>query len=109
VCFYLYVRPALAKMTGHEKPFLPVVSATVGEDIPKAKGLTEFVRCRLVSSKGQYEVHSTGSQSSGVLSSLSLGDGLVIGPAELSLLPRGLHVRVIVLHGDQFSGSEAPF
>ncbi|MGE0684770.1 MAG: gephyrin-like molybdotransferase Glp [Candidatus Binatia bacterium] len=109
VCFYLYVRPALAKMTGHEKPFLPVVSATIGEDIPKAKGLTEFVRCRLVSSKGQYEVHSTGSQSSGVLSSLSLGEGLVIGPAELPLLPKGLHVKVIVLHSDQFSGSEAPF
>jgi molybdopterin molybdotransferase len=109
VCFYLYVRPALAKMTGHKKPFLPVVSATVGEDLPKAKGLTEFVRCRLVSSGGQYEAHSTGSQSSGVLSSLSLGEGLVIGPAELPLLPRGLHVKVIVLHGDQFSSGEAPF
>lgn len=109
VCFYLYARPALAKMLGHEKPFLPVVSATVGEDIPKAKGLTEFVRCRLVYSKGQYEVRSTGNQSSGVLSSLSLGEGLVIGPAELPLLPRGFQVKVIVLYGDQFSGSEAPF
>jgi molybdopterin molybdotransferase len=109
VCFYLYVRPALARMVGHEKPFLPVVSATIGEDIAKAKGLTEFVRCRLVASDGQYEAHSTGSQSSGVLSSLSLGEGLIVGPAELSLLPKGLSVTVIVLNGDQFARREAPF
>ncbi len=96
-------------MMGREKIFLPVVSATVGEDIPKAKGLTEFVRCRLVCTNGHYAVHSTGSQSSGVLSSLSLGQGLIIGPAELPLLPKGMSVKVIVLDGDQFAGAEAPF
>lgn len=109
VCFYLYARPALSRMMGREKIFLPVVSATVGEDIPKAKGLTEFVRCRLVCTNGHYAVHSTGSQSSGVLSSLSLGQGLIIGPAELPLLPKGMSVKVIVLDGDQFAGAEAPF
>ena len=109
VCFYLYVRPALARMTGHEKPFLPVVSATVGEDIPKAKGLTEFVRCKLVMTNGRHEAHSTGSQSSGVLSSLSLGEGLIIGPTELPLLPKGMSVKVLVLDGDQFAGNELPF
>jgi molybdopterin molybdotransferase len=109
VCFYLYVRPALARMQGQEKLFLPVVSAAVGEDIPKAKGLTEFVRCRLTRTNGHYEVHSTGSQSSGVLSSLSLGEGLVIGPTDLALLPKGMNVKVIVLDADQFAGREAPF
>jgi molybdopterin molybdotransferase len=96
-------------MMGHEKLFLPVVSAIAGEDIPKAKGLTEFVRCQLAHTDGHYEVRSTGSQSSGVLSSLSLGQGLIIGPAELPLLPKGMHVKVIVLDGDQFAGKEAPF
>jgi molybdopterin molybdotransferase len=109
VCFYLYVRPALARMMGREKPFLPVVSATIGEDITKAKGLTEFVRCRLGAHGGHYEVFSTGSQSSGVLSSLSLGRGLLIGPAELPLLPKGMHVKVLVLDAEQFSSEEMPF
>jgi hypothetical protein len=54
-------------------------------------------------------VHSTGSQSSGVLSSLSLGEGLAIGPPELALLPRGMSVKVMVLDADQFAGDEAPF
>jgi molybdopterin molybdotransferase len=109
VCFYLYVRPALRRMLGYEKLFPPVVSATVGENIAKAKGLTEFVRCRLTSKDGRYTAHSTGTQSSGVLSSLSLGEGLVIGPAEFALLPKGLQVKVLILDSDEFAGSEAPF
>ncbi len=96
-------------MTGHEKLFPPVVSATVAEDIPKAKGLTEFVRCRLTREDGHYAARSTGSQSSGVLSSLSLGEGLIIGQAELALLPTGMRVQVIVLDSDQFASEEAPF
>jgi len=44
-----------------------------------------------------------------VLSSLSLGEGLVIGPSELALLPKGMSVKVIVLDPDQFAGEEAPF
>jgi molybdopterin molybdotransferase len=109
VCFYLYVRPALRRMMGYEKPFSPVVSATVAHDIPKAKGLTEFVRCRLVLTNGHYEAHSTGSQSSGVLSSLSLGEGLIIGSPELPVLPKGMGVKVIVLDQDEFAKEEAPF
>jgi molybdopterin molybdotransferase len=109
VCFYLYVRPALYRMMGHKKIFPPVVSAVLGEDIAKAKGLTEFVRCRLISVNGHYEARSTGSQSSGVLSSLSLGEGLIIGPDDLPLLPKGLHVHVIALDHDLFAREEAPF
>jgi molybdopterin molybdotransferase len=109
VCFYLYVRPALYRMMGYEKLFPPVVSARVGEDIPKAKGLTEFIRCRLTWREDHYEACSTGCQSSGVLSSLSLGEGLIIGPAELPLLPKGMGVQVIVLDRDQFSAEAAPF
>jgi molybdopterin molybdotransferase len=109
VCFYLYVRPALRRMMGYEKLFPPVVSATVGEDIAKAKGLTEFVRCRLTAKDGHYIAHSTGTQSSGVLSSLSLGEGLMIGPADFPFLSKGTPIKVLVLDGDEFAGSEAPF
>lgn len=109
VCFYLYVLPALRKMTGHKKLFLPTVHATMGAEVSKAKGLTEFVRCRITHEHGHYIVHSTGNQSSGVLSSLSLGEGLIIGPPEMPLLPKGLGVQVIVLDGDEFAGEEAPF
>jgi molybdopterin molybdotransferase len=109
VCFYLYVLPALRRMTGHRKPFLPTVHATMGAEVAKAKGLTEFIRCRITHERGHYTVHSTGNQSSGVLSSLSLGEGLIIGPPEMPLLPKGLGVNVIVLDNNEFAGEEAPF
>jgi molybdopterin molybdotransferase len=109
VCFYLYVRPALYRMMGHKKLFPPVLSARAGIDIPKATGLTEFVRCRLARGDRDYEVVPTGSQSSGVLSSLSLGEGLIIGPAELPLLPKGMTVKVLVLDSEQFATAEFPF
>jgi len=109
VCFYLYVYPALRRMAGHAKLFFPTVHATMGAEVAKAKGLTEFIRCRVTNEHGHYTVHSTGNQSSGVLSSLSLGEGVIIGPAELPLLPKGMGVTVIVLDGDAFAGEEAPF
>ena len=109
VCFYLYVLPALRKMTGYKKLFPPTMHATMGAEVTKAKGLTEFIRCRITHERGHYTVHSTGNQSSGVLSSLSLGEGLIIGPPEMPLLPKGLGVNVIVLDSNEFAGEEAPF
>ena len=109
VCFYLYVRPSLRRMLGHTRLFPPVVSATLSEDIPIAPNLTEFVRCQLSQHKGQYTARSTGSQSSGVLSSLSLGQGLIIGPQDQTLLAKGAQAQVLVLDGDMFAGEAAPF
>jgi molybdopterin molybdotransferase len=96
-------------MMGHDKLFSQVISAAVNADIPKAKGLTEFVRCQLIHHGEHYEVHSTGNQSSGVLSSLSLGEGLIIGAPELPLLPKGMTVKVLVLDSDEFARAELPF
>jgi hypothetical protein len=59
----------------------------------------EFVRCRLTWKDGHYTAHSTGTQSSGVLSSLSLGEELMIGPADFPLLPKGMYVKVLVFGG----------
>lgn len=99
VCFYVYVRPALRAMQGLEHVHLPVVQATAAERIRTADGLTEFVRCRLAGEPGEYEVSSTGSQSSGVMRSLSLGDGLLIAPPEVGTIEAGEPVRVMLLDG----------
>jgi molybdopterin molybdotransferase len=108
VCFYVYVLPALRTMTGREKIFLPSVEAALAEEVAKANGLTEFVRCTLEGGADGYTARSTGSQSSGVLKSLSLGDGLIVGPAEQSVLPRGSRLRVVVLSAEAIGG-EPPF
>src|SRR5262249_35256863 len=100
VCFYLYVRPALRAMQGLQRLHLPMVDATLDEPVRTASGLTEFVRCLVEGEPGTYHVRATGSQSSGVLRSLSLGQGLIVAPPERTTLEGGSRVRVMLLHGD---------
>ena len=100
VCFYVYVRPALRRMTGLAALHLPTVEAILSTEVKKAEGLTEFVRCRLESRDSSLIAVSTGTQSSGVLSSMSQGQGLIVGPPEPAVLPAGSSVRVILLDSD---------
>jgi molybdopterin molybdotransferase len=97
VCFAVYVRPALRKMQGHPRPHLPVVPATLAAAVRKAKGLTEFVRVRLSHGPAGPVATAEASQSSGVLTSMGGGAGLLVGPAELTELAAGRTYPVIVL------------
>jgi len=89
VCFYLYARPALLKMAGRRDQGLPRVSVRCATDIRVAPNLTEFVRVKLERRDGQLWATPTGNQSSGVLSSLSRADALLIGPAKENVLKAG--------------------
>jgi molybdopterin molybdotransferase len=109
VCFYLYVRPALRRMQGHARLHLPVVTAELTAPVRKAKALTEFVRVRLETRCGGWIATAFSSQSSGVLTSLADGAGLLVGPADADALPAGRAYPVLVL-GSQFQASDAaPF
>jgi molybdopterin molybdotransferase len=101
VCFYLYVVPALRTMLGAEHVHLASAAATLAETVKKAAGLTEFVRCSLDGPPEDYRARSTGTQSSGALRSLSIGDALIVGPPEDDVLRAGARVRVVVLAPDR--------
>jgi molybdopterin molybdotransferase len=108
VCFYVYVLPAIRALMGADRRYLPALTAQAAEDIRKVEALTEFVRCELATAGDGHVVRPTGSQSSGVLRSMSAGDVLVIGPPGTAVLHRGTPVRAIVL--DPGSGAAtAPF
>jgi len=100
VCFAIYVVPALRTMAGLAEVHLPQVVATMAETVNKARALTEFVRCTLEGPAEDRRARSTGSQGSGVLRSMSLGDGLIVGPAGESELRAGSRVRVVLLRPD---------
>jgi molybdopterin molybdotransferase len=97
VCFYLYVRPALLRMSGATETGLPRVAVRCAEAIKLAANLTEFVRVRLERRGAEVFASTTGYQGSGVLSSLSRADGLLIGPAAVSLLKAGDQATVLLL------------
>ena len=104
VCFYLYALPALRTMMGLERVHMASAAATLVEPLRKAPGLTEFVRCSLQGPPEAYEARSTGTQSSGALRSLSLGDALIVGPPETAQLEAGARVRVVLLNGEAVAG-----
>jgi molybdopterin molybdotransferase len=84
-------------MMGGKDTFLPVITATLEHDIEKHHRLKEFIRCRIRRENGAAFVSSTGTQSSGVLRSLSLAQGLIVAGEEQTLLTKGSLVPVIMI------------
>jgi molybdopterin molybdotransferase len=104
VCFYLYARPALLKMSGHRRVGLPRVRARCAVDIKTSKDLTEFVRVRLEREGDAYLATPTGGQGSGIFSSISRADGLLIGPSSETVLKAGAQATVLLLGVDGAGG-----
>jgi len=96
-CFYLYVRPAIRRMSGQPGLGLPRLNVRCATEIRLAQGLTEFVRVTVERRDDQFFATPTGNQSSGVLSSLSRADALLIGPARENLLKPGDQATVLLL------------
>jgi len=109
VCFYLYARPALRKMGGHRKLGLPRVHVICGVDIKVSNNLTEFVRVRLARKGSDIYATPTGNQGSGILSSLSRADAMLIGPAKENLLKAGSSVTALLLDPHAATDEEAFF
>lgn len=109
VSFLLYARPALLKMMGHKNLFLPVAQAILEHDIHKNHRLKEFIRCRVRRNHDELFVSSTGTQSSGVLRSLSLAHGLIVAHEEQTILSQGSKVPVILLQAYDRQQAEMGF
>jgi len=109
VTFELFVRPALRKLAGHRALFRPTLRVRLGETLRKAPGRLHFVRVRLERAGAGYLAHSTGSQSSGVLRSMSLAQGLLVFPAEAAELREGEEAVVQLLDDDFFLSEEPGF
>jgi molybdopterin molybdotransferase len=108
VGFYQWVRPVLRMMLGDPRPHLPVVEATVAEDIAKRPGRAWLERVLLEREPGGcFRARRTGSQSSGVLSSMSKAHGLLLLGRDSAGVHVGERVRVMVLDWS-FLASEEP-
>ena len=97
ICYYLFVRPILERKMGVVSR-LPIVSfpALALERISKRPGRTEFQRGILERGEdGQWRVRSTGSQGSGILSSMSRANALIILDHARSSVAPGEPVEVL--------------
>jgi molybdopterin molybdotransferase len=109
VTFEQFVRPTLRKMTGHRDWFRPVIQARVGERLEKKAGRLHFVRVRLERRGDEVVARSTGSQSSGVLRSMTEAQGLLVFPADATELPEGGTAAVQVLDSDFLASPDPGF
>ncbi len=77
VSFELFVRPSLLKAMGHRRVFRPKVKALLQEPASNKGKRPHLVRGIVATRDDRYHVSTTGNQSSGRLSSLIQGNGLI--------------------------------
>ena len=107
VSFELFVRPSILKAMGHRRIFRPVVKAVLQQPAINKGNRPHLVRGIVSKQEHRYLVSTTGNQSSGRLSSLVLGNGLMKLAPE-SALPAGDEVEVILLdRGFEMGGSDS--
>jgi len=107
VTFEQFVRPSLLRMMGRARCFRSAVKARLGEKLTKKAGRLHFVRVTLEQRDGGWLAHSTGNQSSGVMSSLVQADALLVFPLEATELREGDEVTVQIL-ADGWYARDAP-
>jgi molybdopterin molybdotransferase len=109
VTFEQFVRPALRKMQGHGALYRPVVRARLTQELKKTAGRLHFVRVTLERRGGTLYATPTANQSSGVLTSLIRGDGLVIFREQGELLKTESEVDVQIIEPGFFDQAERGF
>jgi molybdopterin molybdotransferase len=96
VTFEVLVRPALRKMVGLEEYDRPLRLVRLAEPVTTKGPLTHFYRATLDRDGSGWSARLTGPQGSGILTSMSEADALIIVPAD-SRLPTGTELDAIVL------------
>jgi molybdopterin molybdotransferase len=97
VTFEQFVRPTLLKMAGHDALYRPRLRARLAEPLSKSAGRLHLVRVKLERKGGEIFAKKTGNQSSGVLTSMTLAQGLLIFPADAERMDAGEEAEVQVL------------
>ena len=90
---------------GSRQPYLPVIEAISAERFCQRAGREQLMRVTLHRTEHGWECRSTGSQSSGVLTSMGKAHGFLLMSHETSEIPQGsvVHVQVTdatFMHGE---------
>ncbi len=97
VTFELFARPAILKMMGKRNLEKPTIEAVVEDRVVNTDGRRVFARAMVEKRRGKYFARLTGPQGSGILTSMSLANGLVIVPEDKPSVEAGEKVKVIML------------
>lgn len=95
--FELFTRPAILKMMGNTSPFMPRMTAILGEDFSKKNPFTRFIRAIWRMEKGVPVVVPAGFNKSNAVSSIARGNCLIALPGGSEGYTKGMEVDVLLL------------
>lgn len=97
VCFELYVRPAIRRMQGHAALFRRTVRARTEEPVRTSGPLTHFLRAIVRETGAGYTARLTGPQGSGILTSMTKANALLVVPDDRNEVSAGEPLAAILL------------
>jgi molybdopterin molybdotransferase len=100
VSFYMFARPALLRMMGTQNQGIPAMRARAAQPIRKRTGRTEYQRGILdTGADGEPQVRLTGAQGSGILSSMTEANCIVVLHDAQGNVAAGEMVEVLLFDG----------
>ncbi len=106
VTFELFVRPAIRKMRGETRLFRRPVPVALEEPVTTNAELTHFLRAIVTVHDGRRTARLTGPQSSGILTSMSTANALLIVPPERRRVEAGETLNAISIRDQSELTSE---
>ena len=101
VAFAQFARPAIRKLLGHANLDVPTDQARLLDRVENRGGRRHFVRVRVEpDEEAGYTARLAGAQGAGILTSLVLGNGLMVIPEHLSVAEPGAVLPVQMLDWD---------
>jgi molybdopterin molybdotransferase len=97
--FYFFVQAAIRQLAGEKAQIHPIMQAKCHSKFRKKPGRTEYQRAYVYSEGGHPWVKSTGSQGSGVLSSMSEANCLVVLSHDQGNVDEGDFVDIVLFDG----------
>lgn len=99
VSFLLFARPAMRKMMGYDPDDwrLPEVRAELENDLTAGGDRRHYLRARVTCAGGRFSVSTVAGQGSGMLSSMTGTNGLVVVETGVTSVRRGTEVSVLLM------------
>ncbi len=97
VGFELFARPVLSRALGSRSPHLARSKAVLTADIPKPNPFTRFIRARAQFEGSRIGVGAIGPDKSGIVSSLSAANALIVAPGGTRSFVAGEEMEIIWL------------
>lgn len=99
VSFLLFTRAALRKIMGYPQSQwqLPIIKATITNDLTASGDRRHYLRAHVIYSDGQFLASTVSGQGSGMLSSMSGTNGLVVVETGLTSIAEGTQLSVLLM------------